>query len=62
MLKEYDQIEEILRLTSQKANAIIMGDFNAVLRESPDKKIVGHKDLRKLNKWGAILIGFTKRH
>ena len=34
----YDHIEELLTLTSEIVNVIIMGDLNAVVGESPDKK------------------------
>lgn len=40
--KIYEDIEELLKLTKQKDNLIIMGDFNAVIGEGSDGKEVGN--------------------
>lgn len=36
--KVYEDIEELLKLTKQKDNLIIMGDFNAVIGKGSDGK------------------------
>lgn len=46
----YDQIKEILALTSQKYNIIIWGAFLVVVGELTNQKTAGCNGLRKHNK------------
>lgn len=60
--KLYEYIEELLKLTKQKDNLIIMGDFNAVNGEGSDRKEVGNYGLGKRNDRGDRLLEFCKQH
>jgi len=60
--KVYEDIEELLKLTKQKDNLIIMIDFNAVIGEGLDGKEVGNYGLGKRNDRGDRLLEFCRQH
>ena len=58
--KVYDQLEEILGKQKGTDNVIVMGDFNAVVGESKEDRVVGKFGLGKRNDRGTRLIEFCK--
>jgi len=54
----YEQIDEVIKLSKEKDNLIIMGDWNAVVRETQEQGISGAFGLGKRNKRGERLIEF----
>uniref|UniRef100_A0A6M2DQT5 Putative endonuclease-reverse transcriptase n=1 Tax=Xenopsylla cheopis TaxID=163159 RepID=A0A6M2DQT5_XENCH len=59
----YDEIEDILNQEGKgKVNVGIMGDFNSVVGEGPEEKIVGTHGLGKRNVRGNMLVDFCRRH
>src|SRR6478736_1080161 len=60
--KLYDQLEEILGKQKGTDNVIVMGDFNAVVAEGKEDRVVGKFGLGKRNDRGERLIEFYKSH
>ena len=58
--KLYDQLEEILGKQKGTDNVIVMGDFNAVVGEGKEDRVVGKFGLGKRNDRGERLIEFCK--
>src|SRR6476661_7368130 len=58
--KLYDQLEEILGKQKGTDNVIVMGDFNAVVGEGKEDRVVEKFGLRKRNDRGERLIEFCK--
>ena len=58
--KLYGQLEEILGRQKGTDNVIVMGDFNAVLGECKEGRVVGKFGLGKINNRGERLIEFRK--
>src|SRR6476469_5900196 len=58
--KLYDQLEEILAKQKGTDNVIVMGDFNAVVGEGKEDRVVGKFGLGKRNDRGERLIEFCK--
>jgi len=56
----FDSIEELLGITQDSDNVIIMGDFNAVVGEGKYKQIVGKHRLGTRNNRGERLVSFCK--
>src|SRR6476619_5205155 len=59
--KLYDHLEEILGKQKGTDNAIVMGDFNAVVGDGTEDRMVGKFGLGKRNDRGERLIEFGKR-
>src|SRR5277367_1279237 len=57
----YDQIEEVLDRQKGTDCMVIMGDWNAVVGEGSEGKVVGKYGLGNRNESGAKLIDFCKR-
>jgi len=58
----YEQIEDLIKLTIDKANVIIMGDFNAsVGKQGSSSNCLRKFDLRKQNERGARLVQFCEQ-
>jgi uncharacterized protein YqeY len=57
----YEQIEEIMSETKGTEITFVMGDFNAVVGEGEDGKIVGKWGLGVRNERGHKLVEFCKR-
>src|SRR6476469_10291336 len=58
--KLYDQLEEILGKQKGTDNVIVMGDFNAVVGEGREDRVVGKFGIGKRNDRGERLIEFCK--
>src|SRR6476619_642208 len=58
--KLYDQLEEILGKQKGTDNVIVMGDFNAVVGEGKEDRVVRKFGLEKRNDRGERLIEFCK--
>src|SRR6476619_5462763 len=58
--KLYDQLDEILGKQKETYNVIVMGDFNAVVGEGKEARVVGKFGLGKSNDRGERLIEFCK--
>src|SRR6476469_5987923 len=58
--KLYDQLEEILGKQKGTDNVIVMGDFNAVVGEGKEVRVVEKFGLGKRNDRGERLIEFCK--
>src|SRR6476619_6123887 len=56
----YDQLEEILGKQRGTDNVIVMGDFNAVVGEGKEGRVVGEFGLEKRNDRSERLIEFCK--
>src|SRR6478609_3792972 len=56
--KLYDQLEDILGKQKGADNVIVIGDFNAVVGESKEDRVVGKFGLGKRNDRGERLIEF----
>src|SRR6476661_4578261 len=56
--KLYDQLEEILGKQKGTDNVIVMGDFNAVVGEGKEDRVVGKFGLGKINDRGERSIEF----
>lgn len=58
----YEQIEDLMKLTDDKANVIIMGDFNAsVGKQDNSTTFLGKFSLGKQNKRGTRLVQFCEQ-
>jgi len=57
----YEQIEELIKKEKATDQIIIMGDWNAVVGEGRDDKVVGDFGLGKRNERGQTLVDFCKR-
>ena len=58
--KVYEQIEELMVNESSKNNLIIMGDWNAVIGEGKDGRVVGAYGLGTRNERGEKLFEFCE--
>src|SRR6476619_7185053 len=58
--KQYDQLEEILGKQKETDNVIVTGNFNAVVGEGKEDRVVGKFGLGKRNYRGERLIEFCK--
>src|SRR6476469_774953 len=58
--KLYDQLEEILGKQKGTDNVIVIGDFNAVVEEGKEDRVVGKFGFGKRNDRGERLIKFCK--
>ncbi|XP_050527983.1 craniofacial development protein 2-like [Daktulosphaira vitifoliae] len=58
----YDSLDELLGITRDSDNVIIMGDFNAVVGEGQDNQIVGKHGLGTRNIRGERLVNFCKQN
>src|SRR6476619_503267 len=58
--KLYDQLEEILGKQKGTDNVIVLGDFNAVVGEGKEDRVVGKFGLEKRNDRGERLVEFYK--
>src|SRR6478609_3391860 len=56
--KLYDQLEEILGKQKGTDNVIVMGEFNAVVEEGKEDRVVGKFGFGKRNDRGERLIEF----
>jgi len=57
----YDHLEEMLDEEKGTEYAVLMGDWNAVVREGRDSEYVGMYGLGKRNERGQKLVDFCKR-
>src|SRR6476661_11029494 len=58
----YEQIEELIKKQKGKDNLVVMGDWNAVVGEEGDEKVVGKYGLGERNERGEKLVEFCKRN
>lgn len=58
----YEDIEELLKLTKEKDNVAIMGDYNAVVGSHTDNNAVGNFGLGEINERGENLIDFCNQN
>lgn len=58
----YDSLDELLGITRDNDNVIIMGDFNAVAGEGQDNQIIGKYGLGTRNIRGERLVNFCKQN
>ena len=58
----YERLEEMLGGQKGTDNVVIMGDWNAVVRERRDEKEVGSYGLGKRNERGEKLVEFCKKN
>ncbi|XP_008184879.1 craniofacial development protein 2-like [Acyrthosiphon pisum] len=57
----YDSLDELLGISRDSDNVIIMGDFNAVVGEGQDNQIIGKHGLGTRNNRGERLVNFCKQ-
>ncbi|XP_025414188.1 craniofacial development protein 2-like [Sipha flava] len=57
-----DLLDELLGITRDNDNVIIMGDFNAVVGEGQDNQIIGKYGLGTRNSRGERLVNFCKQN
>lgn len=60
--KVYKDIKELIKLTKQKNNLIIMDDWNAVIGEGSDGKKIWKYRLGKRNERGDRLLESCRQH
>lgn len=58
----YDLLDELLGITRDNDNVIIMGDINAVVGEGQDNQIIGKYGLRTRNSRGERLVNFCNQN
>src|SRR5437867_6402342 len=58
----YEQIERIISKQKRNTNVIVMGDFNAIVGEGSDEKVIGKYGLGKRNDRGEMLSDFCKKN
>lgn len=58
----YEQIEKILDRLRSDLNVVVMGDFNAIVGEGSDEKVIGKYGLGKRNDRGQRMIEFCKKN
>src|SRR6476661_9971545 len=58
----YEQIEELIKKQKGKDNLVVMGDWNAVVGEEGEEKVVGKYGLGERNERGEKLVEFCKRN
>ena len=58
----YEQIEEIIGKQKGRENVIVMGDFNAVVGEGSEGKVIGKYGLGTRNDRGQMLVEFCKKN
>lgn len=56
----YEQISETIEMKKEKTNLIILGDWNAVVRETKEHGVTGMFGLGKRNTRGDKLIEYCK--
>ncbi|CAI6352699.1 unnamed protein product [Macrosiphum euphorbiae] len=56
----YEQINEVIEMTNEKTNLIVLGDWNAIVGESKEHGVAGAFGLGKRNERGHRLIEFCK--
>ncbi|KAL4135345.1 hypothetical protein QTP88_006960 [Uroleucon formosanum] len=56
----YEQVNEVIEMTNEKSNLIILGDWNAIVGESKEHGVTGMFGLGKRNERGHRLIEFCK--
>lgn len=56
----YEQISEVIEMTKEKTNIIILGDWNAVIGETKEHGVTGMFGLGKRNLRGGRLIKYCK--
>jgi hypothetical protein len=58
----YDSLDELLGISRNSDNVIIIGDFNAVVGEGKDNQIIGKHGLGTRNIRGERLVNFCKQN
>src|SRR6267154_1424476 len=58
----YEQIERIINKQKGNKNVIVMGDFNASVREEKDENVIGEYGLDTRNERGEMLSSFCKNN
>src|SRR3989442_914724 len=58
----YEQIERIISKQKRNTIVIVMGDFNAIVGERSDEKVIGKYGLGKRNDRGEMLSSFCKKN
>lgn len=58
----YEQIENLIDQQKGNTNVIVMGDFNAVVGEGSDDKVIGKYGLGKRNERGQRMSEFCKKN
>ena len=56
----YEQINEVIEMTKEKENLIVLGDWNAIVGELKEQGVTGAFGLGKRNEKGNRLIEFCK--
>lgn len=58
----YEELNYLIKTVKGKENLIILGDFNATVREGKENNIVGKYGLEIRNPRGEILLNFCARN